>query len=120
MAGGIKLDIDGAFDDTTGKASVGVVARDSYGNVPMAFTSEVRAQHPLGAELLALQRSLIHLSSTPTSSNSPKPRGPARGRLSGPHHNNQNIRSSNLGNDAPMEAYHDNAKHNGEMDSASL
>lgn len=34
----------------------------------MAFTSKVGAHHPLEAELLALQRSLIHLSNTPPTS----------------------------------------------------
>lgn len=68
--GWIKVNFDGAFDETTGKASVGGVAHVPYGNVLMAFTSEVRAQHLLEAEFMALQRSLIHLSNTPSSSTS--------------------------------------------------
>lgn len=61
--GWIKMNFDGAFDIHSGKASIGGLARDLNGNLLMAFTSEVRASHPLEAELLALQRELHHLSS---------------------------------------------------------
>eukprot|EP00268_Persea_americana_P015968 TRINITY_DN17581_c0_g1_i5.p1 TRINITY_DN17581_c0_g1~~TRINITY_DN17581_c0_g1_i5.p1 ORF type:complete len:239 (+),score=28.11 TRINITY_DN17581_c0_g1_i5:144-860(+) len=60
--GWIKLNFDGAFNSQTGHASIGGLARDSYGKLLMAFTCEVRAAHPLEAELLALQRALQHVS----------------------------------------------------------
>lgn len=59
--GWTKLNFDGAYNPHTGTASIGGLARDPYGNVLMAFTSEVQAAHPLVAELLALQRGLHHM-----------------------------------------------------------
>lgn len=61
-SGWIKLNFNGAFDKHTGKASVGGLARDPYGNLLMAFNAKVRAAHPLEAELIALQRGLHHIS----------------------------------------------------------
>lgn len=60
--GWIKPNFDGAFDIHTGKASIGGLARDPYGNLLMALNAEVRATHPLEAELIALQRGLHHVS----------------------------------------------------------
>ena len=59
--GWIKLNFDGAYNGNTGKASIGGLARDAYGNLLMAYTCEVRAAHPSEVELLALQRGLKHL-----------------------------------------------------------
>ncbi|XXG53186.1 hypothetical protein AAC387_Pa03g1324 [Persea americana] len=60
--GWIKLNFDGAFRRSTGKASIGGLARGPYGNLLLAYTCDVGAAHPLEAELLALQRGLLHLS----------------------------------------------------------
>lgn len=56
---------------TIRKASVGRLARDPYGNVLMAFTSEVRAKHPLEVELIRI----------PTKPGSPLPSTDRNGRL---------------------------------------
>lgn len=58
----IKMNFDGSYDIHFGKASIGSLARDPYGNLVVAFTCEVQASHPLEVELLALQRGLQYFS----------------------------------------------------------
>lgn len=60
-SGWIKLNFDGAFSRSTGHASIGEVARDPFGDLILAYNYQVRAAHPLEAELLALERGLQHL-----------------------------------------------------------
>eukprot|EP00268_Persea_americana_P022048 TRINITY_DN21936_c1_g1_i2.p1 TRINITY_DN21936_c1_g1~~TRINITY_DN21936_c1_g1_i2.p1 ORF type:complete len:281 (+),score=5.88 TRINITY_DN21936_c1_g1_i2:337-1179(+) len=59
-----KLNFDAAFNADTRKAGVGGLVRDEYGTLLMAYTAENITAHPLEAELIALQRGLIHLSET--------------------------------------------------------
>eukprot|EP00268_Persea_americana_P043897 TRINITY_DN44242_c0_g2_i1.p1 TRINITY_DN44242_c0_g2~~TRINITY_DN44242_c0_g2_i1.p1 ORF type:complete len:166 (-),score=10.79 TRINITY_DN44242_c0_g2_i1:412-909(-) len=59
--GWCKLNFDGVYNVDTGKEGVGSLIRDECGNMILAYTAEVRANHPLEAELIAIQRGLIHL-----------------------------------------------------------
>lgn len=60
--GWCKLNFDGAYNADIGKAGISGPIRNEYGNMILAYTAEVHANHPLEAELIALQRGLIHLS----------------------------------------------------------
>lgn len=51
--GWLKLNFHGAYNHQTGTARIGRLAWDHYGQLLMAFTSEVTAAHPLEAELMA-------------------------------------------------------------------
>ena len=58
--GWIKLNFNGSFNQATGKAGIGGLIRDPYGNMIMAFSAEVLAKFPLESELLALQWGIVH------------------------------------------------------------
>lgn len=57
----LKLNFDGSFHESSRKAGIGGLIRDSMGKLIMAYTAEAPANHPLEAELLALQRGLFHV-----------------------------------------------------------
>lgn len=59
LLGWLKLNFDGAFNKFTHKARVGGVVRDQYGVLITAYSGDIRADHPVEAELIALQRGLI-------------------------------------------------------------
>lgn len=58
--GWLKLNFDDSFKNDTGKAGIGGLIRDPYGNMIMAYAAEVCVKHPLETELLALQRGISH------------------------------------------------------------
>lgn len=59
--GWVKLNFDGSFNQSTGKAGIGGIICDPYGNMIMALSAEVLAKFPLEAELLALQRGIAQV-----------------------------------------------------------
>lgn len=59
--GWLKLNFNEAFNQFTDRTRVGGVIRDLYGNLISAFSCEIRAQHPLEAELIALQTRVTSL-----------------------------------------------------------
>lgn len=59
--GWVKLNFDGSFNPATGKAGIGGLIRDPYGNMIMAFSAGALAKFPLENELLALQRGIAHV-----------------------------------------------------------
>lgn len=65
--GWIKLNFDGTFSSSTGRASIGGLVRDPYGSLIFAYSCEAQAAHPLEAELLALRSILLHLRHLPPS-----------------------------------------------------
>ncbi|XXG53651.1 hypothetical protein AAC387_Pa03g1714 [Persea americana] len=59
--GWIKLNFNGSFNQATGKAGIGGLIRDPYGNMIMAFSAEVLAKLPLESKLLDQQRGIAHV-----------------------------------------------------------
>lgn len=95
--GWIKLNFDGAFSGSTCNASNGGLAKDPYGDLIMAYNCQVQVAYPLEAELLALERSLLHLvrfASNPIAD---------RRRLSGSDYKHQEFQPPELEYDATLE-----------------
>lgn len=59
--GWLKFNFDGSFKNDTGKAGIGGLIRDPYGNMIMAYAAEVCAKNPLETERLELQRGISHV-----------------------------------------------------------
>ncbi|XXG42089.1 hypothetical protein AAC387_Pa01g2436 [Persea americana] len=57
--GWLKLNFHSAFNRFTQQARVGGAICDPFGNLITTFSGDIRAAHPLEAELIALQRGLL-------------------------------------------------------------
>lgn len=55
------MNFDGSFNPVTGKAGIGGLIRDPYGNMIVAFSAEALAKYPLESKLLALQLGIAHV-----------------------------------------------------------
>lgn len=118
--GWIKVNFDSAFDESTGKASTGGLARDPYGNIITAFHCDLRATHPLEAEL----------TSSTSEPDSPfwfhqhdctfNHRDSDQGGLLSSYRLYQKLKPSDLGDDASLEAHNAYAKWIGKLDHSLL
>lgn len=55
------MNFDGSFNPFTGKAGIGGLIRDPYGNMIVTFFAEALAKFPLESKLFSLQRGIAQL-----------------------------------------------------------